>query len=55
MKIKYKESGEIDYKDLERQSASLKRQIASEVGSSVMDLIDELIECELEIERGCNQ
>ena len=40
---------------LQREIAGLRGQISEEVGSSTMDLIEELINLEIELEAECNK
>lgn len=42
-------------KQTQAKIESLRSQIASEVGSSTMDLIEELINLEIELEAECNK
>lgn len=42
-------------KDLTKQISQLRSALSAEVGSSTMDLIEELISAEIELESYCNR
>jgi hypothetical protein len=46
---------ETKIKRLQRKIDKLREAISEEVGNSTMDLIEELVECEILLEQECNK